>query len=460
MASPLLNTPVEIMDMILSHLSSDDLRAICLINKHLRALAEPFLYSIIEFIWSRNQTPTIIPLLRSLLRRPLLASFVRNLVLLGDDFETSLHHYRREVPKLPVAEMDLEEFAESIRETNVPYGDSWIQKLQAGEMDAFVALLLSRLPNMRGLYLGPNFTAKNQLVGPMFHSALCEDRKCRLPSFNHLRDVSSVYFTLGIDYRRFVTYRNTQDVLPLFYLPSVERISTLIDNPINFTWPAGNLPNPSGLKSLELLMIREGNLGQVLSVTTGLEKLAWEWYYRDDLMDHFVTDTFDFDLIAADLSHVRNTLTHLTISAFTDMARADPEFPRIYMKGNLHPFSQLHMLKDLKVPLPFVMGFSPAAWDTRHRTGALPKGLEYLTLTDDLYLQEEWEWEDADLLEALRLWLESWKISTPHLRRLHFLSEHMAHGEWGPDMRQQLRDFGAKAGLQAEMIKLTGEMPP
>jgi hypothetical protein len=50
-------------------------------------------------------------------------------------------------------------------------------------------------------------------------------------------------------------------------------------------------------------MLREGHLGQVLSVTRGLQKLQWDWYYRPDLEDYFVTDIINLDQTAADLSH-------------------------------------------------------------------------------------------------------------------------------------------------------------
>ncbi|KAB8228860.1 uncharacterized protein BDW43DRAFT_315499 [Aspergillus alliaceus] len=191
-------------------------------------------------------------------------------------------------------------------------------------MDAFVTLLLSQLPRLRRLYLGQNFFRECPLMGMMLRSALCEETQdSHLPSFTHLQDVSAVPPGLGLKFRRYTNVRNTADVLPLFYLPSVEQIWAFVDTPVTFIWPGRYPPDPSRFASLDVTMLREGHLGQMLSVTRGLRKLQWDWYYRPDLEDRFVTDIIDLDQIAADLSHVQETLADLTITAGTDFSQAD-----------------------------------------------------------------------------------------------------------------------------------------
>jgi hypothetical protein len=328
-------------------------------------------------------------------------------------------------------------------------------------MDAFIALLLSQLPNLRRFHLGENFARESRFMGMMLRSALCKEfQDYCLPSFTHLQDVSAVYPDLGLNIRKYTDVRNTADVLPLFYLPSVERIKALIDNPTTFIWPGKYPPNPSRLTSLNLTMLREGHLGQVLSVTQGLRKLQWDWYYRPDLKDHYVMDIIDLDQITMDLSYVQETLTDLTITAGSDVSQADPELPKLTFSGSFKTFSGLHMLKRLEVPLPFLLGFSQSAPNVVCLEETLPKNIQWLTVTDDLCLQREWEWdcETEYLLGAIRSWLQDWKRSTPHLQGFRLLMKEIPVRDWGfdPVMIQALRDIGAQTGIQVQIIEGEG----
>lgn len=71
-------------------------------------------------------------------------------------------------------------------------------------------------------------------------------------------------------------------------------------------------------------MLDEGHLGQVLSTTRNLRKLKWDWYFRRDLQDEYVTDIIDLDQIAAGLSHVQNFLTDLTLTAGSYLSESAP----------------------------------------------------------------------------------------------------------------------------------------
>jgi hypothetical protein len=384
--------------------------------------------------------------------RPELARFVQVVILNGGCFDPIGWDYRKKCPKLPVTEVGLDELVKCIERIKIPYAEQWIQELRAGTMDAFITLLLSQLPSLRRLYLDKNFARESRLMGMMLRSALCEESEnSQLPSFTHLQDVSVVYPGLGLHIRRFTDIRNTADVLPLFYLPSVEQITTLIDNPAaTFIWPGKYPPSPSKLVSLNLTMLREGPLGQVLSVTRGLQKLQWDWYYREDIKDHTVTDIINLDQIAADLSHVQETLTDLTITAATDLAESAPEHPEVIFCGSFKPFSGLHMLKNLEVPITFLLGFSPSTPNVVGLEEALPKNIEWLTITEDLCLQREWEWEFETeyLLRAVRSWLQDWKRFTPRLRGLIYKV-----WDWEPELIEGLRDIGAQAGIQVQIIK-------
>ncbi|GAB1192899.1 hypothetical protein APSETT444_002098 [Aspergillus pseudonomiae] len=443
MASAVLNIPPELLHMIFAPLSPSDLYTVSLMRRSWRSIAEPLLYAHVEWTWTKSHNPPIAQFLRSIVRRPELASLVHTVILNGDCFERSYYDYKKQSPKLPVSEDVLDELVQCIERIHIPYGEKWIQELRAGTMDAFSTLLLSQLPNIKSLYLGLNFARESRILGMMLRSALCEEcQESDLPSFTHLQDV-------------YTDYRNTADALSLFYLPSVEHIWTVVDNPATFMWPGVYPPNPSRLVSLDLTMLREGHLGQVLSATPRLRKLRWDWHYRPDLKDRFVTDIIDLDQIAADLSHVQETLTDLTITAGSDVSLADPELPTLNFRGSFKAFSGLHMLENLEVPISFFLGFSSKEPNVVGLGEALPKNIQWLTVTDDLCFQCEWEWywEAESLFEAFRSWLQDCKKALPRLQGFRLLMKVLKVRDWEAEMIQGLRDMGTRTGFQVEIIE-------
>jgi hypothetical protein len=116
------------------------------------------------------------------------------------------------------------------------------------------------------------------------------------------------------------------------------------------------------------------------------------------------------------------------------------------------------MLKNLEVPIPFLLGFSPSEPNVVGLEEALPNNIEWLTLTDDLCLQREWEWEwefEVEyLLRAVRSWLQDWKRFTPRLRGVRLLSR-MRHEVqyWDHGLIEDLRDIGAQTGIQIQIIE-------
>ncbi|KAF7118125.1 hypothetical protein CNMCM5793_007518 [Aspergillus hiratsukae] len=129
MASSILSTPPEILHMVFASLSPSDLCAVCLTHRALRSLAEPFLYAHIQWTWTYSQNPPIAQFLESIVHRPELASFVRVVILDGEDFDVGWHDYRQKSPKLPVTEAVLDGLVECIKTIHVPYAERWIQRL-------------------------------------------------------------------------------------------------------------------------------------------------------------------------------------------------------------------------------------------------------------------------------------------------------------------------------------------
>jgi hypothetical protein len=298
------------MGEILKLVSRADLLAFSRVDKASHAYAEPILYAKIEWIWSRFEPPPIEAFLRTILRRPELASYVRSVDLSGHSFSME-ELYEGRVPDISIAGRFLNLAVKAVKATKVPYAPLWKQHLQAGKMDALVAVLLSQLHNLSCLVMCSNFTLKSKLSGMLFSVALCEEGDYRLPTFRHLRDVT---YRLRHSQFRVMFGKNTVNVLPFFYLPEIQTLSVTLDNPIAFDWIT-RMPDPSTITWLNLGSIRETHLGRVLSVTRGLITLRWDWFHSS--LSKHTSDTRLIDLgeVATALIHVRNTLKELSITA-------------------------------------------------------------------------------------------------------------------------------------------------
>ncbi|KAL3470728.1 hypothetical protein BJX99DRAFT_263916 [Aspergillus californicus] len=237
-------------------------------------------------------------------------------------------------------------------------------------------------------------------------------------------------------------------------------MSASIQNPNEWAWPVAQLPVPLKLTSLDLAIIREGCLGKVLAVTPNLDTLRWDWYFDWGVHDRFITQTIDLDKIAIELSHVRGTLTDLTINATMGIA-GDPVRPALKTEGSLHALVNFHLIKRLQVPWAFLVGFAQDR--SKRLRDVIPENIEYLTITDDLAWQNddrmeedwpEWEWEDYVILDLLEAWLEGWKTYTPHLCgitvSLSWIDTDIE--QWSSRIRDRLT--GARAGVSLELIAL------
>ncbi|KAL6231362.1 hypothetical protein BDW75DRAFT_243961 [Aspergillus navahoensis] len=339
--------PEDIWFLVFKELSSAEHRALCLVNKHCRSIAEPFLYSKIQWTWQEDhidQSPRFSPLLRTLLSRPQLAAYITTFHLDGNFVFLGWERFRRHLATLPLADDALHQSIEFIHQTGVSYSDIWIEKIRQGSIGALIALFSAQLPNVKCLYLSPDFTRETALIGMVLRSAILEPGSYRLPRFQDLREVT---FMCRRAWDEIWEKKNTADVLPLFYPPNLQRMSAYIQNPKEWAWPAAQLPMLLDLTSLDLAIIREGCLGKVLAATPNLETLRWEWLFDWGVWDRvFMTQTIDLNKIAADLSHVRGTLTDLTINAIMGISAPGDAFrPGLKAEGSLHALVDFDMIK-------------------------------------------------------------------------------------------------------------------
>lgn len=424
--------------------------------KALHQLAEPWLYSRFEWDWSKGdwwiRRPQIILLIRSILSNPQLATHMETLII-GRRL-TFLNPEDIEIHGFIFAQFDLKEFILFIEKTNLIYGNLWIQKLRSGKGDAFIALLLSQLSNLKYLNMSSDFGVKNQVVGMVLQSAIYESTNHGLPCSQRLREVrlySDYFSTIN-------NTRNNEGALSFFYLLNIQHLSTSIDDSFAFAWPK-HKPSTSTLTSLNLGYIRERDLGKILSATTALKTLRWQWIRTEDYEipeSRIVSPIVDFDLIIEALSHVRNTLEDL--STFAGFFQVEMFLPSNYLaaKGSFKEISTFNSLKRLEISLSFLMGLSPT--QMFRFEDFVPRHVEVLILTECPLLQWTNFWIVAS---AMRSWLEHWKTSTPHLRSISIVMPRrcndlagISHYTFECDltMQSELEILGAETGMQIERI--------
>jgi hypothetical protein len=447
----LLTCNDDVLYLILRCLSQADLHAVCLVHRHLHELAQPILYSAIDINWqgSLAKPHPITALVRSILGKAQLATHVRSVSCSGRP-RYGLTHQGKAV-RFPVHEPDLKEPISFVERSQVPFRDSWIEELRNGSIDAYLAVLLSQLPRLRHLHLSRYYFTESRLVGLVLQSALSGSSPSPLgPCLQQLETVS-----LQREGSRHTEWniRNTANVLPLFYLPSIRKITAPIDDPVVFSWPTGSPPSPPNLVSLGIADLRESHLGQLLSTTRHLHSLQWTWHFSPDFEDEFNTPVIDLDLIMPALEYARVTLTELTIHGVSDYAnRAALPIP-LRVQGSARGLSRFNQLKKLMIPLVFITGFSIPIQDSLE--ACLPRNLESLTLTDDLFydIDINEQWDELGHTSALVPWLANVGTSTPRLRKLCLVLENDENciDYEAIDVRNEIRELASRAGIELEI---------
>jgi hypothetical protein len=437
--------------------SKTDRLTLTRVCKSSQAFVEPLLYSNIEWIWLEHEIPPIVAFLRTILCRPRLASYVRKLNLMGRPLNH--RHTQSALPiTVPIIDWDLNDAVEAIKELDVPYSNQWIQKLCRGSMDAFVALMLSRLHNLQCLSLGPNFTRETKILGLVFESALCKKDVPLLPRFEYLQEV--IHQDGELNYHdtsrraidRQLRERNkmrlhgkkTADRLPYFYLPHLCRLELGLDNPITLTWPMNIPPDLSTVRTLDLTLVRERHLSKLFSLTTGLKTLRWELVYS--LQSHHESNKslIELDQIGVALECICNTLEELEISVKCRLGDFE-EFPNFRFKGSMQALGKLHQLKSLQIPLEFLAGsFTPV---NSQIEDTVPYHIKSLVITFELHVHRQNKWNSTSVCELIASWLGN-EAPKPNLGLIGILLG-CAGASWSLHIRESFVTLCSSYGILA-----------
>jgi hypothetical protein len=441
-ASPLV-TLINTMASILNQVSFRDLAAVSLASRKLHDFATPHLYSQIEFDIDRNDPRPLIHLARSIFNNPALAAHVKSVHLRDGEPEiqtlhsTPLKHHDTPKASPPrLADGDgMPDFVSFIGSSGLSYADLWTDKLRAGDLNATVALLLSKLPNLASFRVGyavvlpyletgehgqPKTKGENQFLGKLFQSAVFNRSDHGLPRFKHLKEISYPG-PLETDPGQNPDFANPQDLMALLGLPSIRSISGWSLNPsaLPFTWPSSP-PDPVYLTTLSLKYVHVNFLAQILERTRALKFLSWEWMHIPDIeLGLENTTTVELDKFVEALRPVQGTLEDLTISYTNCRPWNNYEERRLRVQGSLNGLEKFASIKRFKSPLSLLL----PDWEfyenpKRRLEDSLPRRVEVVAVTD-AQTTDAYAYDEDSEMEMLLAWLwQTASTRTPHLKEV------------------------------------------
>ncbi|KAF2447984.1 hypothetical protein P171DRAFT_429566 [Karstenula rhodostoma CBS 690.94] len=437
--------PTELINSILQHLSFRDLLTVCLVSKRLYECATPLCYSQIDLTIYRDNLRSIIHLCRSIFNKPELAAYIDS-VRLRDGEPADGRRYC-DISKIPEAspprptdEDGMSEFVPFISHSGLAYADIWTEKVRAGDLNAFVALFLSRLPNVKSFHVGTLVTLPdpekkelgrdsptaardmdNQFLGKIFQSAVFDPSNHGISRFQYLEHILYPWPITPWPGKN-PDFCKPKDMIALLSLPSMRSISGWCLNPesLQFSWPvwpAGPL-ELAYLTSLSLTHIHVNFLGQILERTRALKELRWVWKHTPDV-DPLNADLMDLDRFVEVLLAVQDTLEDLNISVDMIFPWSTPDFQDLETRGSLSGLRSMVNIKRFKAPFGLLLpdGDGQKDWDTKRLEDSIPPNVEFVTISDDDtdlgFIDQDDEWP------KIRSWLSetAWK-TTPHLREV------------------------------------------
>ena len=332
-----------------------------------------------------------------------------------------------------------------------------------GNIDAFVALVLSQLPQLQTLHLDVNFFTNNRFVGLIFKHALSSNsqsstRRC-LSAFAHLRHVALI----SPPSEQSLPGRACIDpdlLISLFYFPAIDILELFVSNHKSiFSWPNDNLPCASNLRALNLpeCEVDEEGLRRVLSVTPKLERLSYHRKCDIDPPGGFPAPYIDLTKLGTALVQVRTTLQHLSLSiyfyAITALEVDDDEYHGIRGPPFLfESFDKLHYLE-----IPFVFLFGPHQAPFPGLENLLPRSVRHLYLRDDMGTSSYYEWTASACLAKITELLARRDQLAPCLESITLRLTESDESEWDEGEQNELRHLCSVAGLDCIVSKVLSD---
>ncbi|KAH7323235.1 hypothetical protein B0I35DRAFT_194431 [Stachybotrys elegans] len=404
----LLEIPGELQIAIAKHLPSPV--NLARVHPRLRHTAESLLYSDISFIWEKEKpAEAVMLLLRALLERPDLGQRIRTLNLRCDRYchrarKGQMHQLEPFLLTTSPPDISDERLVATMQALGFVDQDvttTWASQIRQANSDAVVALIVALAPNLIQLSLSEKWAACYDYLSLVFSKALCPSQAeaYRLPKYSQLASVS---LTPLFHIRYMISAPERDDILALFYLPGIEKLSLPIANRASMMWPDERPPEPVSLKVLEIHRLREQYLAPILSVCSNLQSLHYRWFHQMGVDKPLNKDKLVLDDIASTIArHCGSTLKALKLDAKTQCSWGDGDEPFLEISGSLAALKGLQVVDKMDVPWPFVYGNvdSPSLDGIRK---VVPPGIRYLQLKHQLGRYEEYMWTSYEILELIK----------------------------------------------------------
>ncbi|MCJ1347572.1 hypothetical protein MMC31_005797 [Peltigera leucophlebia] len=400
--------------------------------------------------------PSIHRLLRKLLESPHLCASIEHLSFSGDPGTIER-----------INEREIKAVEDLVNGAQFPLAPLWIDALNLGNINVFVALVLSQLPNLQTLHLDQDFFASSQFLGLLFQHALSPIQSSSRPVsiFSCLHNISLFTPEPVAGIRRSSTRASidTDQVLSLFYLPTIQSIEAVVLPRKRMSLPKSNPPCASNLQSLKLprCELDLDGLKMFLSVAPNLETLCYD--RRCDLdprePDKGPSRVYDLSKLGRALIHIRETLKHLSlpISYYTSTAM-EPDWPNETCCVVSSPFSfqQFQKLEYLEIPFVVLFGYHQTSMTSYNPHKLLPCSLRHLFLRDDLANCVDHEWEAPACLARLKeliLDCVGPDKTLPALKSMTLRVMNGLHEDWDESHQDELRSMCTSAGLSCSISK-------
>jgi hypothetical protein len=148
------------------------------------------------------------------------------------------------------------------------------------------------------------------------------------------------------------------------------------------------------------------------------------------------------------LQQVQLTLRELDLNVSLYSSCNDQElggFKISPVKGQLGPLQEFSRLRKLRAPIVTLLGWYPGELPLR-LAEVLPAGLTHLGLTEDMFSQYTYEWNEELVLEELDAFLGVWRSVTPDLQAIEFWID-QEYDRWKDAKVAQLQMMCEEAGV-------------
>lgn len=326
----------------------------------------------------------------------------------------------------------------------MPNRKKWEDGIKEKDLDAIVALLISQCSNLQSLSMGVYFLNSNAFLPIMLQHVV---QTSALQKFEHA--------SLGVDmqeYQHDVGFLklNAESVLPIFCLPNLRTAHLLL---VNVPSELDLLPKLAVLTELRLRRSRISGsiLSNILSSTPKLT--AFEYDYRPKIGERIDCQALMNALkpLQATLKHLRICVQPFSTDTLLPFEFSVDEFVDGCIGSSLKDFTTLESLEISLVVLlgRFVSTAAPLS-------SVLPPNLRVLTIRDDLWDYEDWEWADIEYIKLFYMFLKHgrWRETCPKLRFINLRLDQTMDDDWDETKRENFRKMCKIKGVECGIYKL------